>query len=108
MSSDDYVHGCTTYDSTPSIELVFDGLFRHSFVRNGFSLVSIPWCAIAYSEDDLMGDSRYIRFWCLYRDRAYNECAWNEYSLFGPDHLLDQLNNKYVLKTEDPYLCTIR
>ena len=42
----------------------------------------VTWCAIAYNEDVLAGESWYTRFWCLERVCAYNERARNEYLLY--------------------------
>ena len=56
--------------------------------------VPVTWCASAYNEDILAGESWYTRFWCLFRDNAYNKCACNEYL-------------SYMYLAFSPYFCTI-
>ena len=44
-------------------------LYRHIWLF----CVPVSWCANAYNEDDLAGESWYTEKVCMYRDRACNE-----------------------------------
>ena len=58
--------------------MFYDVIIRY---RHRIALFCVPVTGVlvsAYNEDDLAGESWYTRFWFLYSDCAYNECANNE------------------------------
>ena len=78
--------------------MLYDVMTRYGH-KIALFCVHKTWCASAYNKDDLTKESRDTRFWCLERDCAYNEYAYNECVLYMVCDLNEPLETHYQLRT---------